>query len=41
MAQPFTKEHQLGVSLLSREMICGNKQDDIMSKFQSVVAEFD
>lgn len=41
MAQPFTKEHQLGVSLLSREMISGNKQDDVMSKFQSVVAELD
>uniref|UniRef100_A0A914GXT4 DNA 5'-3' helicase n=1 Tax=Globodera rostochiensis TaxID=31243 RepID=A0A914GXT4_GLORO len=41
MAQPFTKDHQLGVSLLSKELL-GNKQDDVMSKFRgSVVAEID
>uniref|UniRef100_A0A183CFM0 General transcription and DNA repair factor IIH helicase subunit XPD n=1 Tax=Globodera pallida TaxID=36090 RepID=A0A183CFM0_GLOPA len=41
MAQPFTKDHQLGVSLLSKELL-GNKQDDVLSKFRgSVVAEID
>ncbi|KAL3094502.1 hypothetical protein niasHT_026268 [Heterodera trifolii] len=41
MAQPFTKEHQLGVSLLSKELL-GSKQDDILSKFRgSVVTEMD
>ena len=41
MAQPFTKEHQLGVSLLSKENMA-NKQEDVISKFRgSVVAEFD
>ncbi|KAI1724657.1 helical and beta-bridge domain-containing protein [Ditylenchus destructor] len=39
MAQPFTREHQLGVSLLSREMLSG--KSDIMSKFKNVVSEVD
>jgi hypothetical protein len=40
MAQPFTKEHQLGISLLSKENI--NQQEDVLSKFrQNVVSEFD
>jgi len=39
MAQPLTKEDQLGVSLLSKEMI--NEQRDIMSKFGHVLHEFD
>uniref|UniRef100_A0A915N8Q1 DNA 5'-3' helicase n=1 Tax=Meloidogyne javanica TaxID=6303 RepID=A0A915N8Q1_MELJA len=41
MAQPFTKEHQLGISLLSTKNI-ENKQDDILNKFrEKVVTEFD
>lgn len=41
MAQPFTKEHQLGVSLLSKEMLSGGKQEDVMNKFKNVVTEID
>jgi DNA excision repair protein ERCC-2 len=41
MAQPFTKEHQLGISLLSKETM-GNKQENVMSKFrENVVFEID
>jgi hypothetical protein len=39
MAQPFTKEHQLGVSLLTQEMLDKNK--NIMEKFKYVVSEVD
>jgi len=39
MAQPFTREHQLGLSLLSKEMM--SSKHDIMSKFKSVVTEID
>nr|CAD2194153.1 unnamed protein product [Meloidogyne enterolobii] len=41
MAQPFTKEHQLGISLLSTKNI-ESKQDDVLNKFrEKVVTEFD
>jgi len=39
MAQTLTREDQLGVSLLSKEMLSSKK--DIMSKFRHVVSEID
>lgn len=38
MAQPFTKESQLGVSLLTQEMV---HKADTMAKFKNVVEEID
>lgn len=37
MAQPFTMEHQRGVSLLTEEMIA--EDGDIMEKFRYVMRE--
>jgi hypothetical protein len=39
MAQPFTKEHQLGVALLTQEMLDQNRHLD--KNFEHVLAEID
>lgn len=41
MAQPFTREHQLGVSLLSAKMLNEANNIDVMDKFRNVVTEID